>query len=72
MVAAFREMLPQLHSSAVAVSVRSRRLIKQAFRYAFMLASIKREEFVTDGRTQEIENAIELAREAQTELLSGV
>ena len=46
-------------------------LIKQTFRYAFMLASIKREEFVSDGRNQEIEKAIELAGEAQTELLSG-
>ena len=43
-------------------------LIKQTFRYAFVLASIKRDEFLAEGRGQEIEKAIKLAQNAQAEL----
>ena len=47
------------------------RLIKQTFRYTFVLASIKRDELVRDQRDQDIDNAIDLARIAQDELLSS-
>ena len=46
-------------------------LIKQTFRYTFLLASIKRDEFLDDGRAQEIDKAVERARVAQAELLSA-
>ncbi len=46
-------------------------LIKQTFRYSFILASIKRDELVRDRRDQDIDNIIELAGIAQDELLSG-
>ena len=46
-------------------------LIKQTFRYSFILASIKRDELVRDRRDRDIENIIELAGIAQDELLSG-
>ena len=45
-------------------------LIKQTFRYAFFLASIKREEFLQQGRGPEIDQAVERAQAAEAELLS--
>ena len=47
-------------------------LIKQTFRYTFVLASIKRDEFLDDGRGQEIDNAVERASAAQIELISAL
>ena len=47
-------------------------LIKQTFRYAFVLASIKRDELVDEGHGQTLDDAVSLAVSAQDELLSSV
>ena len=46
-------------------------LIKHTYRYAFILSTMKRNEFVKDGRRKEVDKAVELARRAQAEVLSG-
>ena len=46
-------------------------LIKQTFRYTFILATIKRDELSATGSQQSVDAAVMLAREAQDELLSG-
>ena len=45
-------------------------LIKQTFRYTFVLASIKRTELLGDGRQEIIDDAVSQARGAQHEILS--
>ena len=45
-------------------------LIKQTFRYAFFLASIKRDEILQDGRGPDVDQAVKRARAAEAELLS--
>ena len=46
-------------------------LIKHTFRYAFIFSTMKRNEFVKDGRRKEVDEAVELARRAQAKILSG-
>ena len=46
-------------------------LIKHTYRYAFIFSTMKRNEFVKDGRRHEVEEAVELARRAQAKVLSG-
>ena len=46
-------------------------LIKHTYRYAFIFSTMKRNEFVKDGRRQEVDEAVELARRAQAKVLSG-
>ena len=46
-------------------------LIKHNYRYTYILATLKRDEMIKDGRRSEIERLVELAREAQNELLSS-
>ena len=69
--AALTHAAGQTGAESVAFSPGIEELIKQTFRYAFVLASIKRDDLVRDHRDQDIENAIDLARNAQDELLSG-
>ena len=44
-------------------------LIKQTFRYTFVLASIKRNELVGEGRQHSVDDAVSQALAAQDELL---
>ena len=46
-------------------------LIKHTYRYAFISTTMIRNEFVKDGRKKEVDKAVELARQAQAEVLSG-
>ena len=46
-------------------------LIKHTFRYAFIFSTMKRNEFVKDGRRKEVDKVVELARRAQAKVLSG-
>ena len=46
-------------------------LIESTYRYAFIVATLKRDELVRDGRGQEVENVINLARNAHTRILAG-
>ena len=46
-------------------------LIKHTYRYAFIFSTMKRNEFVKDGRRKEVDEAVELARRAQADVLSG-
>ena len=46
-------------------------LIKNSFRYTFILATLKRNDMIKDGRRTDIERVVELAHEAQNELLSS-
>ena len=46
-------------------------LIKHTYRYAFIFSTMKRNEFVKDGRRKEVDEAVELARRAQAKVLSG-
>lgn len=46
-------------------------LIKHTYRYAFIFSTMKREEFVKNGRRQEVDEVVELARRAQAKVLSG-
>ena len=46
-------------------------LIQSTYRYAFIVATLKRNELVRDGRGQEVDEAINLARNAQSKILSG-
>ena len=46
-------------------------VIKHNFRYTYILATQKRNAMVKDGRRNEMERLVELAREAQNELLSS-
>ena len=50
-------------------SPRIEELIKQTFRYTFVLASIKRNELVGEGRQQSVDDAVSQALAAQDELL---
>ena len=45
-------------------------LIKHTYRYAFIFSTMKRNEFVKDGRRQEVDEVVELARRAQNTVLS--
>ena len=47
------------------------RLIEHTFRGVLFLSTLKREEMIGEGRQDEIENLIQLGREAQSELLSA-
>ena len=46
-------------------------LIESTHRYAFIVATLKRDELLRDGRGEEVEEAIKLARSAQSSILSG-
>ena len=46
-------------------------MIKHTYRYAFIFSTMKRNEFVKDGRPKEVDEAIELARRAQADVHSG-
>ena len=66
--AAMTSAAEQSRPESPALSSGIEELIKQTFRYAFVLASIKRDQFLAEGRGQEIEKAIKLAQNAQAEL----
>ena len=46
-------------------------LVERTFRYAYMLATLKRDELVNDGRGHEVEKLIATAREIQDGLQNG-
>ena len=46
-------------------------LIKHTYRGVYLLATLKRDEMVADGRRDEIDSALEGARKSQSELTSG-
>ena len=46
-------------------------LIERMFRYTWMLATLKRDEFIREGRGEEIEKLVEEARALQDSLLGG-
>ena len=46
-------------------------LIESTYRYAFIVATLKRDELLRDGRGEEVEEAIQLARNAQSKILSA-
>ena len=46
-------------------------LIQSTYRYAFIVATLKRNELLRDGRGHEVDEAIDLARNAQSKILSG-
>lgn len=46
-------------------------LIERTFRYTYMLATLKRDELVQDGRSDEIERLVETARKLQDSLREG-
>lgn len=48
-----------------------RELINHTFRYAFILAAIKRDELEAGGRNHSMDKAVDLARKAQAELEAG-
>ena len=52
-------------------STRNRRIDPKTYRFAFIVATLKRDELVRDGRGQEVDEAIQLARNAQSKILSG-
>ena len=43
-------------------------LIERTFRYTYMLATLKRDELIRDGRADEIEKLVNTARELQDQL----
>ena len=46
-------------------------LIKHTYRGVYLLATLKRDEMVADGRRDEIDRTLEGARKSQSELTSG-
>ena len=46
-------------------------MIKHTYRYAFIFSTMKRNEFVKDGRPKEVDEAVELARRAQPDVFSA-
>ena len=46
-------------------------LIERTFRYTYMLATLRREELIRDGRGDEMEKLVKAARELQDALLGG-
>ena len=46
-------------------------LIQSTYRYAYIVATLKRNELLRDGRGQEVDKAIKLARSAQDKVLSA-
>ena len=70
--AALAHVAAQNVSKSPAFSPAIEELIKQTFRYTFILASIKRDELIDEGRGQTVDHAVSLALDAQDELLSRV
>ena len=58
-------------AESVAIPSEFVELIKHNFRYTYILTTLKRNEMIKDGRRSEIERLVELAHEAQNELLSS-
>lgn len=59
----------QSGTDSAAISPGIEELIKQTFRYAFVLATIKRDEIITEGHQNTIDDMIARARAAEAELL---
>ncbi len=68
--AAMNAATGQSSANSAAIPPEFVQLIKHNYRYTYILATLKRDEMIKDGRRSEIERLVELAREAQNELLS--